>query len=107
MSLKGEVWIDHRPHGDRRQTLAPGAATPPHRHDCDESVLCVGGWGEVHSAGRAQRFGAETTVILPTDQAHQILNLGTMPLELVGIVGAAAVVTWLPDGAAIHLPWSS
>lgn len=26
-----------------RQTLAPGAATPPHRHDCDEVVLCLQG----------------------------------------------------------------
>jgi quercetin dioxygenase-like cupin family protein len=48
-----------------RQTLAPGAATPPHRHDCDEVVLCLSGWGEVHSDGAVQRFGADCTVVLP------------------------------------------
>jgi mannose-6-phosphate isomerase-like protein (cupin superfamily) len=90
-----------------RQTLAPGAATPPHRHECDEVVLCASGWGEVHSEGRVQRFGADTTVILPKDQVHQLFNTGPMPLELVGIFGAAAVVTRLPDGSAIQLPWSN
>ena len=43
-----------------RQTLAPGAASPPHRHDCDEVVMCLAGHGEVHSEGRVQRFGADT-----------------------------------------------
>ena len=36
-----------------RQTLSPGAATPPHSHDCDEVVLCLDGWGEVHGGGEA------------------------------------------------------
>ena len=35
-----------------RQTLAPGAATPPHSHDCDEVVLCLSGFGEVHVPDR-------------------------------------------------------
>ena len=39
-----------------RQSMAPGAATPPHSHDCDEVVLCLAGQGEVHSEGRVQRF---------------------------------------------------
>ena len=34
-----------------RQTLAPGAATPPHRHDCDEVVMCHAGRGELHVDG--------------------------------------------------------
>ena len=24
-----------------RQSMSPGAATPPHHHDCDEVVLCL------------------------------------------------------------------
>jgi mannose-6-phosphate isomerase-like protein (cupin superfamily) len=90
-----------------RQTLAPGAATPPHRHDCDEVVLCVGGWGEVHSEGRAQRFGIDCTVVLPANRDHQIFNVGREPLEIIGVFAATPVVTREPDGAALDLPWRS
>jgi len=90
-----------------RQTLAPGGATPPHRHDCDEVVLCLGGWGEVHADGRAQRFGAECTVVLPAHREHQIFNVGPQPLEIVGVFAATPVVTRLPDGSPLDLPWRS
>lgn len=90
-----------------RQSLEPSAATPPHEHDCDEVVLCLAGSGEVHSEGRVQRFGAETTVLLPRGQVHQILNVGLVPLEIVGIFAATPVVTRLPDGQALALPWRS
>jgi mannose-6-phosphate isomerase-like protein (cupin superfamily) len=90
-----------------RQSLAPASATPPHQHDCDEVVLCLGGWGELHCDGRVQRFGAETTVILPKNRVHQLFNVGPMPLELIGIFGATPVATRLPNGEAIALPWAS
>ena len=88
-----------------RQTLAPGAATPPHRHDCDEVVLCLSGWGEVHTEGRVQRFGADSTVVLPKGRDHQLFNVGPQPLEIVGLFGATPVKTMLHDGNAIDLPW--
>jgi mannose-6-phosphate isomerase-like protein (cupin superfamily) len=88
-----------------RQTLAPGAASPLHRHDCDEVVLCLSGWGEIHVDGRAARFGPESTVVLPKDQEHQLFNTGTVPLELIAVFGATPVRTVLPDGAPIDLPW--
>lgn len=90
-----------------RQTLAPGAATPPHRHDCEEIVLCLAGWGELHMAGRVQRFGAEQTVVLPRDCEHQLFNVGPMPLEIVAVFAATPVVVTLPDGSALELPWRS
>ncbi len=90
-----------------RQTLAPGAATPPHRHDCDEVVLCIGGCGEVHSEGRVERFGVDCTVALPARRDHQIFNVGPGPLEIVGIFAATPVVTREPGGAVIELPWQS
>ena len=88
-----------------RQTLAPGAATPPHRHDCDEVVLCLSGSGEVHSEGRVQRFGADSTVVLAQGRDHQLFNVGSQPLEIVGLFGATPVLTRLLDGSAIELPW--
>jgi quercetin dioxygenase-like cupin family protein len=88
-----------------RQTLEPGAATPPHRHTCDEVVVCLGGEGEVHADGKVQRFGADTIVVLPKDRDHQIFNTGTQPMEILGVFGATPVVTCLPDGTALELPW--
>jgi mannose-6-phosphate isomerase-like protein (cupin superfamily) len=90
-----------------RQTLAPGAATPPHRHECDEVVLCLSGWGEVHTEGRAQRFGADCTVVLPAHRDHQIFNVGPEPLEIVGVFNATPVVTCFPDGSPLETPWRS
>jgi quercetin dioxygenase-like cupin family protein len=88
-----------------RQTLAAGAATPPHRHDCDEVVLCLSGWGELHIDGQAQRFGADSTLVLPAGSEHQIFCVGPMALEIIGIFGATPVSTYTPDGQALDLPW--
>jgi mannose-6-phosphate isomerase-like protein (cupin superfamily) len=88
-----------------RQTLAPGAATPPHRHDCDEVVMCHAGSGEVHIDGGVHHFGADNTVVLPKGRTHQIFNVGAEPLEIVGVFGATPVGTCLPDGSELPLPW--
>ena len=90
-----------------RQTLAPGAASPPHRHDCDEVVMCLAGEGEVHTEGRVHRFGADTTVALPRHQLHQLFNVGDEPLQLLAVLAATPVTTVLPDGQVLDLPWRS
>ena len=87
-----------------RQTLAPGAASPPHRHDCDEVVLCLAGLGEVHTEGQVHRFGADQTLALPRDRVHQLFNVGPSPLDLVAVLASTPVATMLPDGQPIHLP---
>jgi quercetin dioxygenase-like cupin family protein len=88
-----------------RQTLAPGAATPPHRHDCDEVVMCQAGTGDVDIDGTVHRFSAEHTIVLPAGATHRIVNTGAMPMEIVGVFGATPVGTVLPDGSALPLPW--
>ncbi len=90
-----------------RQTLQPGAATPPHRHDCDEVVLCLAGRGELVIDGETQRFGADSTLVLPKGRDHQIFNPGPQVLEILGVFGSTPVGTYLPDGEAIELPWRS
>jgi mannose-6-phosphate isomerase-like protein (cupin superfamily) len=90
-----------------RQRMAPGAATPPHQHDCDEVVLCLAGEGELHIDGRVERFGANCTLILPRGLPHQFFNTGHEPMETVGIFGASPVGTFQPDGAVLALPWRS
>ena len=90
-----------------RQTLAAGAATPPHRHDCDEAVMCLSGQGEVHIDGTVQRFGADQTLVLPRGRDHQIFNVGPLPLEIVAVFAASPVEVVLPNGDALALPWRS
>lgn len=90
-----------------RQTLAPGAATPPHTHDCDEVVLCEAGEGELHVDGQAHAFRAGCTLVLPKGTLHQIFSTGSDPLTVTGVFGATPVGTFLPDGQALALPWRS
>ena len=88
-----------------RQTLAPGAATPPHCHDTEEVVLCHAGQGEVHLGGRVHRFGAATSVLLPRDVPHQIFNVGDEPMEITGVFPAAPVAVFDLEGQPMALPW--
>jgi quercetin dioxygenase-like cupin family protein len=90
-----------------RQSMAPGCATPPHSHDCDEVVLCLAGNGEVHGDGQVRRFGAGSTLVLPRGQVHQIFATGPLPLETLGIFAATPVATRSPEGEALDLPWRS
>ncbi len=88
-----------------RQSLAPGAATPPHSHDCDEVVLCLAGTGELAIDGEWQPFTADCTLVLPRGLVHQFRNVGSQPLETLGIFGGSPVPTRLPDGTPLALPW--
>jgi quercetin dioxygenase-like cupin family protein len=90
-----------------RQTIAPGGATPPHRHDCDEAVLIQSGRGEVHIDGRVIAFGADFTLILPRNVAHQIINTGEEPIRLVAAFSMTPVHVAFPDGAPLEVPWRS
>ncbi len=90
-----------------RQRIDAGGATPPHRHGCDEVVLCLAGEGEVHVDGTVHRFAAGRTVVLPKDRDHQLFNTGAGPLELIGVFAATPVPTVLSDGSPLELPWRS
>jgi quercetin dioxygenase-like cupin family protein len=95
------------------QVLEPGAATPPHRHDCEEVVLCSAGRGllvlEGHGGetARTEPFAAGTTICIPRNAVHQIFNTGEEALRLVALFSATPVVPHLPDGTRIELPWRS
>jgi mannose-6-phosphate isomerase-like protein (cupin superfamily) len=88
-----------------RQSVAASGATPPHLHDIDEVVLCLSGTGELHIDGAVHRFRGGETLVLPRESVHQIINIGSEPLEIVGVFGGSPVKTYLPDGSALPLPW--
>lgn len=90
-----------------RQRLAGGAATPPHRHDCEEVIVVVSGEGELHIGGAIHRFGADTTLVIPPNVDHQIFNTGTAAMETVAVFSTSPVEVVLPDGQPLALPWLS
>ena len=90
-----------------RQTVAPGAATPPHRHGCEEVVLVEAGRGQLHIDGTMLEFGPDSTLLLPADRDHQIINSGEEPLRLLAAFACTPVATFHPDGQPMELPWRS
>ena len=117
LPLTGLTGIEHRTLAGSRdglshlsvwqQVIAPGAATPPHCHDCEEVVLITAGRGRLHLAGAVHEFGPDTTLVVPPNAPHQIFNVGVEPLELVGVLSVAPVAVFLPDGQPLDLPWAS
>lgn len=90
-----------------KQSMAAGMATPPHRHGCEEVVLCMGGVGELHAAGQVLRFEAGQTIVIPAGQDHQLVSVGPAPLETIAAFPATPVPTTTPGGELLDLPWES
>ncbi len=90
-----------------RQSIAPGGATPPHRHDCEDVVLVHAGRGALHREGEVLSCEGDTTLVVPQNALHQIVNTGETPLETTGIFAMSPVEVYWPDGARIELPWKS
>lgn len=90
-----------------RQEIAPGGATPPHRHDCEEVILVESGRGRLVLEGREYTFGPDTTLVIPRNADHQVFSIGDEPLRTVAVFGMTPVEVFLTDGSALPLPWRS
>jgi len=88
-----------------RQSMAPGGATPPHRHDCEEVVVVLAGSGELQIDGQVVTFGPDSTLVIPPDAPHRIVNTGTDPLVTLAVFSVSPVQVRFPDGERIELPW--
>jgi mannose-6-phosphate isomerase-like protein (cupin superfamily) len=93
-----EVWIE---------TISPGAGTPPHRHDCEEVFIILGGSGRVTIEGQDSDFGPDATIIVPPGVVHQVVNSGSEDLFFVVVLGMAPARATTPEGEPIPLPWQS
>jgi mannose-6-phosphate isomerase-like protein (cupin superfamily) len=93
-----EVWL---------QTMAPGAATPVHRHACEEVIVILTGSGTCTVGDRTYAFGPNSTLVLEPDVVHQIVNTSAVEMELVAALGMAPVRVRDADGAALPLPWQA
>jgi mannose-6-phosphate isomerase-like protein (cupin superfamily) len=93
-----EVWL---------QTMAPGAATPVHRHACEEVILVLSGSGTCTVGDKTFTFGPNSTLVLEPDVVHQIVNTSSEDMRLVAALGMAPVRVKTADGAALPVPWEA
>ena len=93
-----EMWL---------QTIAPGAATPVHRHACEEVILVLSGSGTCTVAGKTTTFGANSTLILEPDVVHQIVNTSDVDMKLVAALTMAPVRVKTADGQPLPVPWEA
>ena len=93
-----EVW---------KQTIAPGAGTPVHRHGCEEAILVLSGSGRLTIAGQDMDFGPNSTLQIPPDAIHQIVNTGAEDMHIVAALGQAPVRVCTEDNQAMPLPWQA
>jgi mannose-6-phosphate isomerase-like protein (cupin superfamily) len=92
-----EVW---------RQTIAAGAATPVHRHDCEEVIVCLKGHGVCHYGGAEYHFKEDESLVIPSGVVHQICNAGDSDLYIVATLAMAPVKVETAEGQAMPLPWN-
>ena len=93
-----EVWY---------QTMDPNSATPIHQHACEEVILILSGSGKVTIEGETSAFGPNSTLIVPPDTIHQIVNTGKEPLVLVAALGMAPVRVRTAEGEPFSVPWAT
>lgn len=93
-----EVWL---------QTMAPGAATPVHRHACEEVIVVLAGSGTCILEDRSYAFGPNSTLVVEPDAVHQIVNTSDEPMQLVAALGTAPVRVKTADGTPMHVPWEA
>lgn len=91
-----EVW---------RQKIAAGAATPIHKHDCEEIIVIFEGQGVCHCGGEEFHFKADDTLVIPRHVAHQIVNTGADDLRIMATLSMAPVAVETAGGEAMPLPW--
>jgi quercetin dioxygenase-like cupin family protein len=89
------------------QTIEAGAATPVHRHACEEAIVILEGSGTLTIEGQDTAFGPNSTLIIPADVIHQIVNTGNTKMVLIAALSTAPVQVRHADNAAMPLPWQA
>ena len=93
-----EVWM---------QTVEPGGETPVHYHDCEEVIVIIRGSGRLSIDEKAIEFGPNSTLIIPSDIVHQLLNSGSDEIFLIASFSSTPAKVFTPDGEELALPWQS
>jgi oxalate decarboxylase/phosphoglucose isomerase-like protein (cupin superfamily) len=53
------------------------------------------------------RFGPNTTLVIPANAVHQIINVGAEPMTLTAALSTSPVAVTFPDGQPMPLPWKA
>jgi mannose-6-phosphate isomerase-like protein (cupin superfamily) len=93
-----EVW---------QQTIAAGAATPVHRHACEEVIVILSGCGTLTINGETTAFGPNSTLIIPNDVVHQIVNTSADDMNIIATLSMSPVRVRTGEGAPMPLPWDA
>jgi mannose-6-phosphate isomerase-like protein (cupin superfamily) len=89
------------------QTITPGSGTPVHRHACEEAIVVLRGSGQCTINGVTSDFGPNSTLQIPPDAIHQIVNTGSEDMFLVAALGQAPVRVCTADNQHMPLPWQA
>jgi quercetin dioxygenase-like cupin family protein len=89
------------------QTIAAGSGTPVHRHACEEAIVILEGSGTLTVNGEQTAFGPNSTLIIPADAVHQIVNSGNTNMVLIAALSMAPVRVRHEDNQAMPLPWQA
>jgi len=89
------------------QVIEAGSGTPVHRHACEEAIVVLEGSGTLTINGEESRFGPNSTLIIPADAVHQIVNSGTARMVIVAALSMAPVQVRHADNQAMPLPWQA
>lgn len=87
------------------QVIEAGAGTPVHRHSCEEAIVVLEGSGTLTINGEQSKFGANSTLIIPADAVHQIVNSGDTKMVMIAALSAAPVEVRHGDNQPMPLPW--
>ena len=87
-----------------KQSLAPGAATPPHFHECEEVIYVLAGREKSPPKDKRCPF-KDCTLILPAGKVHQITNTGAETIRLAALLSESPARVFLPSGERLMLPW--
>jgi quercetin dioxygenase-like cupin family protein len=80
--------------------VAPGEHCGRHTHSAEEIAFIVSGEAEAELNGTRARAPAGSLVLIPTMAPHDVYNVGTEPVRVVGFFAAAAVLTNFEDPIA-------
>jgi mannose-6-phosphate isomerase-like protein (cupin superfamily) len=89
------------------QVIEAGAGTPVHRHACEEAIVILEGSGTLMINDETTPFGANSTLVIPADVVHQIVNTGASRMVLIAALSTAHVKVCDADNHAMPLPWQA
>ena len=89
-----------------RQTIDAGAATPVHRHACEEVIVVLKGEGVCRCGDDEFKFAEDDTVLIPPNVLHQICNTGDSELYIMATLAMAPVKVETETGDVMELPWN-